>query len=55
MGRWPPYGGGREGRFDCIYMCVCVCVYVCYVYVSICMCWFSCMYVFGWRYVFVYV
>ena len=20
MDRWPPYGGGREGRFDCIYM-----------------------------------
>ena len=19
MDRWPPYGGGREGRFDCIY------------------------------------
>ena len=20
MDRWPPYGGGREGRFDCIYI-----------------------------------
>ena len=19
MDRWPPYGGGREGRFDCIF------------------------------------
>ena len=41
MDRWPPYGGGREGRFDCIYIlyiymyvsvclftCVCVCVFI---------------------------
>ena len=20
MDRWPPYGGGREGRFDCTYL-----------------------------------
>ena len=29
MDRWPPYGGGREGRFDCIYIYVCVCVCDC--------------------------
>ena len=27
MDRWPPYGGGREGRFDCIYI---------YIYIYIC-------------------
>ena len=24
MDRWPPYGGGRKGRFDCIYIYITV-------------------------------
>ena len=28
MDRWPPYGGGREGRFDCIYIYIYIYIYI---------------------------
>ena len=33
MDRWPPYGGGREGRFDCIY--IYIYIYIIYIYTHI--------------------
>ena len=34
MGRWPPYGGGREGRFDCIYIIyIYIILYFIYIYI----------------------